>query len=58
MGILKSVETEILVHENLKHSQNLLKMVGTLETKTELFLIFENFKSLVPASKIHHSEDD
>jgi len=58
MGLLKSVEIEILVHENLKHSQNLLKMIGTLETKTELFLIFESFKSLACATKIHHSEDD
>ena len=56
LGLLKSVETEILVHENLKHSKNILKMLGTLESKSELFIIFESFISAAPNNEARYSE--
>lgn len=46
-SLKKSAEIEILVHENLKQSRNILSMIASFESKSELFIVYQNFQGFV-----------
>ena len=50
LGLTPVVSTEILFHENLKTSENVLNIVCSFETKSELFIVFEGFECILTPS--------
>lgn len=55
-SLKKCVETEILVHENLKQSRNILSMVATFESQTELFIVYQNFAGFVDLNSLARTD--
>jgi serine/threonine protein kinase len=47
LRLKKVIEQEILVHENLKQSKNILTMTSSFESETELFIMYQNFQGFV-----------
>lgn len=50
-GLEKCIHTEIILHENLKSSHNILSIIATFESDEELFIVYQNFSSFVDLNK-------